>query len=70
MSNKLKPCPFCGGEAELSMHFWASPTTVVTYYAVCTKCSCRMQHSGYNDEETREDIIEAWNRRVDDGKVD
>ena len=53
---KLKPCPFCGGEAHL-MHdgHWIS----------CEGCQAE---SGYRP--TRETAIEAWNRRVEEnGRV-
>ena len=51
---KLLPCPFCGGEAEVTLF-------VGNYGVGCTKCpgaifNCRGQ--------TKEEAIEAWNRRV------
>ena len=51
MTEKLKPCPFCGGEAEVEGEriFWVS----------CQKCW--VETSSFN---TLEEAIEAWNRRV------
>ena len=46
---KLKPCPFCGGEAEL---------TVVGVR--CKKTSCASIHNPLFPEKA----IETWNRRV------
>lgn len=50
---ELKPCPFCGGKAELcgDNYFWVS----------CT--SCYTDTYGSHDKE---DVIERWNRRVSD----
>ena len=56
MSEKLKPCPFCGGEALL----WEIKDCDC-YRVFCTKCPCCM---GINLE--KDEAIEAWNRRVDD----
>jgi len=48
---ELKPCPFCGGKAEIMG---------VTYvYIECPDCGVKTR--GYRDEE---DAIETWNRRV------
>lgn len=52
MSDKLKPCPFCGGEARLIGHF---PYTI-------TCCKCRATTVFYN---TPEKAIDAWNNRVE-----
>lgn len=46
---ELKPCPFCGGEAELG-----SPI----YYVECTSCM-----GGVPSYDSMEEAISAWNRR-------
>lgn len=51
MSDKLKPCPFCGGEARLIGH---SPYSI-------TCCNCRTTTVICN---TPDDAIDAWNNRV------
>lgn len=61
MTDKLKPCPFCGGEAftftmqQLKGIGCDSMTSVV-----CKKCHAASNHFMDDDK-----AIEAWNRRVD-----
>ena len=53
-NEKLKPCPFCGGEAEIFGH-------TASWDAMCTKCvSCNRQGS-----KTEAEAIKKWNNRVD-----
>ena len=59
MTDKLKPCPFCGGEA----YVWLNLETD-NYDVECLECGCDFQqHYGCVDE-----AIEAWNRRVDNDR--
>ncbi len=55
---ELKPCPFCGGEAELS----TSVHPPWERYAVCKKCAVRTLEYDYN---TPEKAAEDWNRRYE-----
>lgn len=48
---ELKPCPFCGGQAHI-MH--------EGHWIMCEDCQ---SESGYY--ETKEETIEAWNRRAE-----
>lgn len=50
--DKLKPCPFCGGEAEIAHSR--------NYYAWCDKCETRG-----NWHATEAEAIEAWNTRAE-----
>lgn len=53
MSEELKPCPFCGGEAQTGKSYSG-------FYSV--ECmNCGMQ-SGYYDTES--EAITAWNRAM------
>lgn len=55
---KLKPCPFCGGEAEINMIYG-------TYFVGCSNC-----HAGIipiYEEMSLDKKVEEWNRRVNDG---
>lgn len=75
---KLKPCPFCGGEAEImclstvNEHGILSKVFVIT----CKECGLRnpkafrifaqIHNDGICvfDESEKKEAIEAWNRRV------
>ena len=48
---ELKPCPFCGGEAEL-----VGPSFLAQ--AVCTECGARTRFESCNDY-----AVAAWNKR-------
>jgi len=52
--NELKPCPFCGSEAET---FEASEDS---FSILCTGCGVETPYLPYLTE-----AIAAWNRRVD-----
>lgn len=53
MSDELKPCPFCGGEAEF--------ISGVGFF--CVSCSfCCGETNLYN---TGQEAIDAWNRRIE-----
>jgi Lar family restriction alleviation protein len=54
MTEKLKPCPFCG---STSLYFPDKP--VFDYFIHCDNCGCN------TDSFTNaESAIEAWNRRA------
>jgi Lar family restriction alleviation protein len=56
---KLKPCPFCGGEAKFY--------TVDKYDRVVWKVMCGARVDCcllLNDFDTREEAINAWNERA------
>lgn len=58
---KLKPCPFCGGEAELYVENGVT--------ARCKLCYCGTPFRtdfGYSKKSAIETVIEAWNRRKHD----
>lgn len=65
MQNELKPCPFCGGEAnlikrKLKTGFYPSGGT---YYVHCKVCLITTQ-----PKRKAENVIDDWNRRVDNAE--
>lgn len=71
MANELKPCPFCGGAAELdtrqgytyfSRGQYRHGTAVAVY---CTECSVQISVCREDVPDIApEAVIEMWNRRV------
>ena len=56
---ELKPCPFCGGEAEVvKVH---SGVAMFPYTVVCKSDECSASVGVF--KETRGKAIEAWNTR-------
>lgn len=60
MQSELKPCPFCGGEAELrgfhAPEFWAA----------CPKIGCKASTEGFGSKGR---AIAAWNTRASDAEI-
>lgn len=55
MSQELKPCPFCGGQAEYERQGTSRQSCIVA----CTQCGCRHESSDqdwYNGSQ--------WNTRA------
>lgn len=59
MEEKLKPCPFCGGEAELT-NVAIIPNAITVR---CKECNCNVNWFCKEQE-----AIEAWNRRISNEK--
>ena len=55
---KLKPCPFCGGDAELIQDRYRG---LNTFYVRCWGCSARTDL-----EYAEEFAAELWNGRIND----
>lgn len=58
MSSELKPCPFCGSEAELVVRYSVDYDQDV-YYARCKKCDATIDFFSHSA------AVEAWNRRAE-----
>ena len=56
MAETLRPCPFCGGEAEFETY--GGTACAVT----CRKCRCGTPTVRLNDGER---TVDAWNRRAE-----
>lgn len=57
MSERLKPCPFCGDEAEIM--------GITFVYVKCLNCG--VETIGYKEEE---DAAFAWNQRAGENHDD
>jgi len=58
--SELKPCPFCGSEADVHPHnFGDSKKTDYTIY--CSNKDCGSSFCWY---DTPEESIKAWNKRA------
>lgn len=66
--SKLKPCPFCGGEAMLTTNLYAG-----IVYIQCKCCTAMVGRKrkivssmiGKEYFVNKEEAIEAWNRRAE-----
>ena len=67
-NSKLKPCPFCGGEARLLLNakrkIYGKDEYRTGVVACCNVCEARMF---YGSEKL---AIEAWNRRAENERTD
>ena len=57
---ELKPCPFCGGKADIE-----HKRNLLTWIVQCSNNSCQASYMIGADFETEEAAIEAWNRRAE-----
>ncbi len=55
---KLKPCPFCGGKAEMLIDEYS--VSRKEYLVACTECDGMVERW----RETKEEAVEQWNRRT------
>ena len=62
--NELKPCPFCGGKADMITNDGRTKAEKLRYHPCCHNQQCIMFVGGiwFNTEK---EAIEAWNRRSD-----
>ena len=68
MKDKLKPCPFCGGEASIGKVKYAFDSETaklnsrnIGYFPACTQCSAQLMFSICF--VTQKEAIKAWNWR-------
>lgn len=65
MSEKLKPCPFCGSKAELR-ELTYQDTTLFGIFCV-EDLKPKNQHGHFIDNyASKQEAIDTWNRRADD----
>lgn len=60
MTEKLKPCPFCGG---MKLTLWTNKNAMLFRYRI----ECDYCHFSTVPKTTKFKAIKAWNRRSDNG---
>jgi Lar family restriction alleviation protein len=61
--DELKPCPFCGGKAEVMNDDFFEVFDANAFWIKCTECGLTT-----GDSATEEEAIKAWNRRGTGGR--
>lgn len=72
MNTNLKPCPFCGGEAELELGNTLDLSYSIDYAnVVCDQCCCttdtiwnKNNLDPVSCQETVDEAVDLWNERV------
>lgn len=72
MNSKLKPCPFCGGDAEVLENI--TNPKMHTFHVECTKCLAQMGRDSviFGSSKgklffwSRGAAVEAWNKRQEE----
>ena len=59
--NKLKPCPFCGGEGQILYDDISDEQ--VTFAGLAFEIKCKSCYAKIQRPNTRKEAIQAWNRR-------
>ena len=62
MTEKLKPCPFCGGKADIRT-LPSKNNRITSYFPMCRKCMT----TGDN-YASYEAAAKAWNRRTNESE--
>lgn len=65
---ELKPCPFCGG-TEIVIQSISGIFPRSSYQRTYKYIQCRSCFAMTADYATKPKAIEAWNRRVDNGRI-
>lgn len=66
MTIKLKPCPFCGGEAIISAYH-NTEMKRMKYYATCCNEKCSINPAG-KAKDTIKEAVNDWNTREEKTK--
>jgi len=66
--DKLKPCPFCGGEGKTEF-LDVDKSTEKIHSAFCDDDNCVGSNCMWADFPTKEKAIAAWNTRADDQRT-
>lgn len=63
MSEKLKPCPFCGAKRGLYVLSDGYDTGSIMWRVFCDSCKSVVMNER---AETKEEIVAEWNRRANE----
>ena len=58
---ELKPCPFCGEDVEVKRY---KANGNDWWYVACNHCMIAIDPLMWNNNRTKEEITEIWNRRA------
>ena len=64
--DKLKPCPFCGGEAKIRMGYFlpgGHQFADVYCFVECLSCHAKTKWFEAKDEGLVDKAVDAWNKR-------
>lgn len=67
--SKLKPCPFCGGEARVNERYRGGTANRKMYWISCSACGISQQHDNTSGYRYQSKAIERWNTRKPIDKV-
>lgn len=62
---KLKSCPFCGGEARISERYREGVSNRKMYWVECKKCGITQAHHALAGYNSRAKAANAWNKRIE-----
>ena len=71
---EIKPCPFCGEDAEMKESRNCRPIEGwLSYTIACKGCGCEMLGETINpyrekSEKAKKSVIAKWNKRVKEGE--
>ena len=64
MQNELKPCPFCGSNNLSIESIFMTNCPDRFCWIRCNNCTAEIK-----EPKLRDEAIEAWNRRITDGRT-
>ena len=65
---ELRPCPFCGGEAQVTYSYDETGGRLYVFGVSCKRCNLLLGHvgngriDGFSDPKS---AVESWNRRAE-----
>lgn len=65
---ELKPCPFCGGTAEVKERYRKGIANRKMYWVSCKRCQVTQAYDNLHGYNTKEKAIRVWNWRAKDEK--